>query len=109
MRGVLQMVRRKSVTNTLSLTGEGAFIMTTTEIKSSILISNQGRVRDLQLTSAQVNELIASGYCVATAGRDGCTVYAPSWRGESRQFVMPSKSIEHDYEGAILARQYLPS
>jgi hypothetical protein len=84
--------------------------MTTSEIKHSVLLSNQGRVRDLQLTSAQVNELIASGYCVAPAGRDGCTVYAPSWRGESRQFMAPSKSAEgHDYEGAILARQYLPT
>jgi len=84
--------------------------MTTTEIKSSILLSNQGRVRDLKLTPAQVMELIASGYAVAPAGRDGCTVYAPDWRGESRQFVMPSKSVDdHDYEGAILSRQYIPN
>jgi hypothetical protein len=82
--------------------------MTTQEIKSSILLSNQGRVRDIQLTPDQVLELISAGYCVAPDGRDGCTVYAPSWRGESRQFVMPSKSVEgHDYEGAILARQYI--
>jgi len=84
--------------------------MTTTEIKRSILLSNQGRVRDLKLTPDQIIELIASGYCVAPAGRDGCTVYAPSWRGESRQFVMPSKSaVDHDYEGAILSRQYIPN
>jgi hypothetical protein len=84
--------------------------MTTTEIKRSILLSNQGRVRDLKLTPAQVMELIASGYAVAPAGRDGCTVYAPDWRGESRQFVMPSKSVDdHDYEGAILSRQYIPN
>ena len=84
--------------------------MTTTEIKRSILLSNQGRVRDLKLTPDQIIELIASGYCVAPAGRDGCTVYAPDWRGESRQFVMPSKSVDdHDYEGAILSRQYIPN
>jgi hypothetical protein len=84
--------------------------MTTSEIKHSILLSNQGRVRDLRLTPDQIIELIAFGYCVAPAGGDGCTVYAPSWRGESRQFMAPSKSAEgHDYEGAILARQYLPS
>ncbi len=83
--------------------------MTTTEIKRSILLSNQGRVRDIRITPAQVLELIADGYCVAYAGTDGYTVYSPSWRGESRQFVMPSKSVEHDYEGAILARQYLPN
>ena len=84
--------------------------MTTTEIKSSILLSNQGRVRDIRITPAQVMELIASGYCVAPAGRDGCTVYAPNWKGESRQFVMPSKSVDdHDWESAILARQYLPN
>jgi hypothetical protein len=84
--------------------------MTTTEIKSSIILSNQGRVRDIRITPAQVMELIASGYCVAPAGRDGCTVYAPDWRGESRQFVMPSKSVDdHDYEGAILSRQYIPN
>jgi hypothetical protein len=84
--------------------------MTTTEIKSSIILSNQGRVRDIRITPDQVMELIASGYCVAPAGRDGCTVYAPDWRGESRQFVMPSKSVDdHDYEGAILSRQYIPN
>jgi hypothetical protein len=84
--------------------------MTTSEIIRSVGLSNQGRVRDLRITPAQVIELIGAGYCVATAGRDGCTVYAPNWSGESRQFVMPKKStVDHDYEGAILARQYIPN
>ena len=81
--------------------------MTTSEIIRSVNLSNQRRVRDLRLTAAQVRELIGAGYCVVTAGRDGCTVYAPHWRGE-REIVMPKKSVvEFDYEGAILARQYL--
>jgi hypothetical protein len=83
--------------------------MTTSEIIRSVGLSNQGRVRDLKLNPAQVLELIASGYCVATAGRDGCTVYSPHWRGE-REIVMPQKTVvSHDYEGAILARQYIPN
>ena len=82
--------------------------MTTSEIIRSVSLSNQKRVRDLKLNAAQVLELIASGYAVSPAGRDGCTVYAPNWRGESRQFVMPKKTVvEHDYESGILARQYL--
>ena len=83
--------------------------MTTQEIIKSVALSNQRRVRDLRLTPAQVLELIGAGYSVAPAGRDGCTVYAPNWRGE-REIVMPKKSVvEFDYEGGILARQYLPN
>ena len=83
--------------------------MTTSEIIKSVNLSNQRRVRDLRLTPAQVLELTASGYCVAPAGRDGCTVYAPNWRGE-REIVMPKKTVVyHDYEGGILARQYTPN
>ena len=84
--------------------------MTTQEIIRSVNLSNQRRVRDLRLTPAQVIELIGAGYSVAPAGLDGCTVYAPNWRGESRQFVMPKKqAVSHDYESAILARQYIPN
>jgi hypothetical protein len=83
--------------------------MTTQEIIHSVNLSNQRRVRDLRITPAQVRELISAGYAVSPAGRDGCTVYSPHWRGESRQFVMPQKTVvDHDYESAILARQYLP-
>ena len=83
--------------------------MTTQEIIHSVSLSNQKRVRDLKLNAAQVLELIGAGYCVAPAGRDGCTVYAPNWRGE-REIVMPKKqAVYHDYEGAILARQYIPN
>ena len=83
--------------------------MTTSEIIKSVSLSNQRRVRDLKLNAAQVIELIGAGYCVAPAGRDGCTVYAPNWKGE-REIVMPKKSVVyHDYESAILARQYIPN
>ena len=83
--------------------------MTTQEIIRSVNLSNQRRVRDLRITPAQVIELTASGYCVVTAGRDGCTVYAPNWQG-GPSIVMPKKSVVyHDYEGAILARQYIPN
>ena len=83
--------------------------MTTQEIIRSVSLSNQRRVRDLRITPAQVLELISAGYRVAPAGRDGCTVYAPNWRGE-REIVMPKKStVDHDYESAILARQYIPN
>ena len=85
------------------------FTLNTQEIIRSVNLSNQRRVRDLRLTPAQVLELIGAGYCVAPAGRDGCTVYAPNWKGE-REIVMPKKqAVYHDYEGAILARQYLPN
>ena len=83
--------------------------MTTQEIIHSVSLSNQKRVRDLKLNAAQVLELIGAGYCVAPAGRDGCTVYAPNWRGE-REIVMPKKTVvEFDYESGILARQYIPN
>jgi hypothetical protein len=83
--------------------------MTTQEIIHSVNLSNQGRVRDIRITPAQVLELIGAGYAVSTAGRDGCTVYAPNWRGDP-EIIMPKKStVEHDYEGAILARQYIPN
>jgi hypothetical protein len=83
--------------------------MTTSEIIRSVNLSNQGRVRDLRITPAQVLELIGAGYCVAPAGLDGCTVYSPHWRGDP-EIIMPKKStVYHDYEGAILARQYIPN
>ena len=83
--------------------------MTTSEIIHSVSLSNQGRVRDLRITPAQVLELIAAGYAVSPAGRDGCTVYAPIWRGDP-EIIMPKKTVvEHDYESAILARQYTPN
>ena len=83
--------------------------MTTSEIIKSVSLSNQRRVRDLKLNAAQVIELIGAGYCVAPAGRDGCTVYAPNWKG-GPEIVMPKKTVvEHDYESGILARQYIPN
>jgi hypothetical protein len=83
--------------------------MTTQEIIHSVNLSNQGRVRDLRITPAQVRELISAGYAVSPAGLDGCTVYAPNWRGDP-EIVMPKKqAVYHDYEGAILARQYIPN
>jgi hypothetical protein len=83
--------------------------MTTQEIIRSVSLSNQGRVRDLKLNPAQVLELIGAGYAVSPAGRDGCTVYAPHWRGDP-EIIMPKKStVDHDYESAILARQYTPN
>jgi hypothetical protein len=83
--------------------------MTTSEIIRSVNLSNQGRVRDLRITPAQVLELISAGYAVSPAGLDGCTVYAPNWRGDP-EIIMPKKStVDHDYEGAILARQYTPN
>ena len=52
------------------------------------------------LSDQNKQELREAGYVVS-----GSTVYGPSWKGE-RAIAYPVKpAIEHDYEGAILARQ----
>jgi hypothetical protein len=74
--------------------------MTTDQIKHSVNLSNAGRVKDITMTDDQKRELRETGYVVS-----GSTVYGPSWKGE-RAIAYPVKpAIEHDYEGAILARQ----
>ena len=74
--------------------------MTTNEIKRSVDLSNAGRVKDMVLSDQNKQELREAGYVVS-----GSTVYGPAWRGE-RAITYPVKPvIEHDYEGAILARQ----
>lgn len=77
--------------------------MTTNEIKRSVDLSNAGRVRGMVLSDQNKRELREAGYRVS-----GATVYSPVWRGE-RMIEQPLRkvAIEHDYEGAILARQYL--
>ena len=75
--------------------------MTTNEIKRSVDLSNAGRVKDMVLSDQNKQELRESGYVVS-----GSTVYAPAWVGE-RFVTYPVRqtAVEHDYEGAILARQ----
>ena len=74
--------------------------MTTDQIKHSVGLSNAGRVKDMVLSDQNKQELLEAGYKVS-----GSTVYGPAWRGE-RAITYPVKlAIEHDYEGAILARQ----
>lgn len=74
--------------------------MTTDQIKRSVNLSNAGRVKDITMTDDQKRELREAGYVVS-----GRTVYGPAWRGE-RAITYPAKpAIDHDYEGAILARQ----
>jgi len=77
--------------------------MTTNEIKRSVDLSNAGRVKNMVLSDQNKRELREAGYRVS-----GATVYSPAWRGE-RIIEQPVRkaAIEHDYEGAILARQYL--
>lgn len=74
--------------------------MTTEQIKHSVNLSNSGRVKCITVTDSQRLELREAGYVVS-----GSTVYGPAWRGE-RAIAYPVKpAIDHDYEGAILARQ----
>ena len=75
--------------------------MTTEEIKRSVDLSNAGRVKDIVLSDQNKRELREAGYVVS-----GSTVYGPAWKGE-RFIAYPRQPevIEHDYEGAILARQ----
>ena len=77
--------------------------MTTNEIKRSVDLSNAGRVKDIFLSDQNKQELRVAGYAVA-----GSTVYGPAWQGE-RFITYPVRqtAVEHDYEGAILARQNL--
>ena len=77
--------------------------MTTNEIKRSVDLSNAGRVKDMVLSDQNKRELREAGYVVS-----GSTVYGPAWRGE-RFIAYPVRTtaVEHDYEGAILARQNL--
>ena len=77
--------------------------MTTNEIKRSVDLSNAGRVKDMVLSDQNKQELREAGYKVS-----GSTVYGPAWKGE-RFIAYPVRTtaVEHDYEGAILARQYL--
>jgi len=78
--------------------------MTTNEIKRSVDLSNAGRVKNMVLSDQNKQELREAGYRVS-----GATVYSPAWRGERiiEQPVRKAAAVEHDYEGAILARQYL--
>jgi hypothetical protein len=75
--------------------------MTTNEIKRSVDLSNAGRVKDMVLSDQNKQELREAGYVVS-----GSTVYGPAWRGD-RFIAYPVRqtAVEHDYEGAILARQ----
>jgi hypothetical protein len=75
--------------------------MTTNEIKRSVDLSNAGRVKDMVLSDQNKQELREAGYVVS-----GSTVYGPAWKGE-RFVTYPVRqtAVEHDYEGAILARQ----
>lgn len=77
--------------------------MTTNEIKRSVDLSNAGRVKDMVLSDQNKQELREAGYVVS-----GSTVYGPAWRGD-RFITYPVRTtaVEHDYEGAILARQNL--
>jgi hypothetical protein len=75
--------------------------MTTNEIKRSVDLSNAGRVQGIFLSDQNKQELREAGYVVS-----GSTVYGPAWRGD-RFITYPVRTtaVEHDYEGAILARQ----
>ena len=75
--------------------------MTTNQIKHSVNLSNSGRVKGMVLSDQNKQELREAGYVVS-----GSTVYGPAWQGE-RFITYPVRqtAFEHDYEGAILARQ----
>ena len=79
--------------------------MTTNEIKRSADLTNGGVLRNVYVSPEQAAELQAAGYRVI--GRD---VYVPRWVGE-RPVLAPvdrTPAEDHDWEGAILARDTVP-
>jgi hypothetical protein len=79
--------------------------MSIDEIKRAADLTNGGVLRDVYLDAATADALRADGYRVA-----GSNVYVPRWVPERPIITGPlnrKADDDHDWEGAILARQRL--